>query len=78
VLGAIRKKKSEEQRALKTAVARAVIHAPQEDLALLPEIERDLRAAGLIQQIETAVSDTLQVDVTLAPPETPPPGENRG
>ena len=78
VLGAIRKKKSEEQRALKTAVARAVIHAPQEDLALLPEIERDLRAAGLIQQIETAVSDTLQVDVTLAPPDTPPPGENRG
>jgi valyl-tRNA synthetase len=78
VLGAIRKKKSEEQRALKTPVALAVIRAPEDDLALLPEIERDLRAAGLIRQIETAVADALQVDVTLAPPETPPPGENRG
>ena len=69
VLGAIRKKKSEEQRALKTAVARAVIRASKGDLALLPDVERDLRAAGLIQQIETADSETFLVDVELAPAE---------
>jgi valyl-tRNA synthetase len=69
VLGAIRKKKSEEQRALKTLVAKAVIHAPSALLGLLPEVESDLRASGLIQQIETAPADTLHVEVELAPPE---------
>ena len=69
VLGAIRKKKSEEQRALKTLVAKAVIHAPSALLGLLPEVESDLRASGLIQQLETAPADTLHVEVELAPPE---------
>jgi valyl-tRNA synthetase len=72
VLGEIRKKKSEGQRPLKTAVARIVIRAPEDRLALLPDIEQDLRAAGLIQQIDTMVSEALQVDVDLAPPEGPP------
>ena len=72
VLGEIRKKKSEGQRPLKTAVTRIVIRAPEDRLALLPDIEQDLRAAGLIQQIETIVSEALQVDVDLAPPEGPP------
>ena len=71
VLGAIRKKKSEEQRPLKTQVSRAVIRAPEPQLALLAEVERDLRAAGLIQQIDTVVAETLQVDVDLAPAEAP-------
>jgi valyl-tRNA synthetase len=70
VLGAIRKRKSEEQRALKTPVARAVIHAPRPALDLLPEVEQDLRAAGLIQQIDTATSDVLHVEVELALAET--------
>jgi valyl-tRNA synthetase len=69
VLGAIRKKKSEEQRPLKTPVTRAVVHAPGALLALLPDVEADLRASGLIQQIETAIADTLQVGVDLAPPD---------
>jgi valyl-tRNA synthetase len=69
VLGAIRKKKSEEQRPLKTPVARAIVHAPEALLAHLPEIERDLCAAGLIQRIETASAEALQVDVELANPE---------
>ncbi len=68
VLGAIRKKKSEEQRPLKTPVARATVRAPQSMLALLPDVDADLRAAGLIQQLETVVADTLQVDVELAAP----------
>ena len=69
VLGAIRKKKSEEQRPLKTVVARAVIGAPAGQLELLPEVERDLRAAGLIEQIATQPSDLLAVGVELAPGE---------
>jgi valyl-tRNA synthetase len=69
VLGAIRKKKSEEQRPLKTTVARAIVRAPAAQLALLADVERDLRASGLIQQIETGAADALQVEVELAPPE---------
>jgi valyl-tRNA synthetase len=71
VLGAIRKKKSEEKRPLKTPVARAIIRAPEAQLALLGEVERDLRASGLIQRIETATAGTLEVEVELAPPDTP-------
>jgi valyl-tRNA synthetase len=69
VLSAIRKKKSEEQRPLKTAVALALVQAPSAMLALLPDVERDLRAAGLIQRLETAEAETLSVRVELAPPE---------
>jgi valyl-tRNA synthetase len=72
VLGAIRKKKSEEQRPLKTPVARALVRAPAAMLALLPDIEKDLSAAGLIQQLETASADALQVDVELSKAEPPP------
>ena len=66
VLGAIRKKKSEEQRPLKTPVARALVRAPSALLALLPDIERDLCAAGLIQRLETAAAEALQVEVELS------------
>jgi valyl-tRNA synthetase len=66
VLGAIRKKKSEEQRPLKTPVARAIISAPPAQLRLLPLVEHDLRAAGLIREIETSPGEALAVDVQLA------------
>ena len=69
VLGAIRKKKSEEQRPLKTPVAKTRIAAPAADLALLQLVETDLRAAGLIREIETATAEKLEVRVELAPPE---------
>ena len=69
VLGAIRKKKSEEQRPLKTQVARVIVRAPREQLDLMPDVERDLRASGLIQELETVVADTMQVEVELAAPE---------
>ncbi len=71
VLGEIRKKKSEEQRPLKTPVARVVIRAPERDLELLPDVDRDLRASGLIQHIDTMVSEALQVDVELAASDIP-------
>ena len=69
VLGAIRKKKSEEQRPLKTPVARVVIRAREQQLALLPLVESDLRASGLIRELETATGEALDVSVELAPPE---------
>jgi valyl-tRNA synthetase len=71
VLGAIRKKKSEEQRPLKTRVARALILAPAAQLAMLGDVERDLRAAGLIDRLESQLADTLSVEVELAAPESP-------
>ncbi|HEY0872363.1 MAG TPA: valine--tRNA ligase [Vicinamibacterales bacterium] len=72
VLGAIRKKKSEEQRPLKTRVARAVVRAPQAQLALLPLVEQDLRASGLIDRLETGEAESLEVVVELAAPEPAP------
>jgi valyl-tRNA synthetase len=72
VLGEIRKKKSEGQRPLKTPVARIVVRAPDDRLALLPDIEQDLRASGLIQQIDTMAAEAFQVDVELAAPEGVP------
>jgi len=69
VLGEVRKKKSEDKRPPKTPVARIVIRAPETELDLLPDVEQDLRSAGLIAEIETRVSEALQVDVELAPPD---------
>ena len=70
VLGAIRKKKSEEQRPLKTPVARTIIRAPEAQLQLLPLIESDVRASGMIRELESDTADALDVFVELAPPET--------
>jgi valyl-tRNA synthetase len=78
LLAAVRKKKSEEQRPLKTPVARIVIRGPEDELALLPEVERDVCASGLIQRIETRESEVLQVDVELAPVENRPPERSAG
>jgi valyl-tRNA synthetase len=66
VLGEIRKKKSEEQRPLKTAVARTVVHVPDADRPLLAATERDLRASGLIQDLAIESGDALSVIVELA------------
>jgi valyl-tRNA synthetase len=72
VLGEIRKKKSEDQRPLKTAVARAVVSMPASDQALLASAERDLRASGLIQHFAIEHGDALHVAVELAAPDPAP------
>ncbi len=72
ILGAVRKKKSEDKRPLNSPVARIVVRAPEDKLELLPDIEQDLRASGQLQQIDTMVTEVLQVDVELAPPEGVP------
>ena len=71
VLGEIRRKKSEEQRPLKTAVARATVRLPDADRALLSAAEADLRASGLIQELIVEAAEALQVVVELAAPEPP-------
>ena len=71
ILGEIRKKKSEEQRPLKTAVARAVVRLPESDRALLSKAEADLRASGLIQELIVEAGEALHVTVQLAAPEPP-------
>jgi valyl-tRNA synthetase len=69
VLGAIRKKKSEEQRPLKTVVAKAIVRLPDGDRDLLDACEADLRAAGLIQEVIVESAPSLEVVVELAPPD---------
>jgi valyl-tRNA synthetase len=69
VLGEIRKKKSEEQRPLKTAVVRAIVRLPDADRDLLASADADLRASGLIQELIVESAATLQVVVELAAPE---------
>jgi valyl-tRNA synthetase len=69
VLGEIRKKKSEEQRPLKTAVTRAVVRLPDADRALLAAADADLRASGLIQELVMETADAFDVTVELAGPE---------
>ncbi len=49
---------------------RVTISAPEAQLALVPDVERDLRASGLIEQIETEPGEALAVRVELAPLET--------
>jgi valyl-tRNA synthetase len=76
VLGGIRKKKSEEQRPLKTRVSRATILAPPGQLAWLADVEQDLRASGLIDRLESGIAESLQVDVELS--DAAPVQEGRG
>ena len=72
VLGAIRRKKSEEQRGLKTPVTRVVVQATSDDLARVEAVRGDLMPAGAIGALETVVADTFAVDVELAPPDPAP------
>jgi len=58
---------------MKTPVARAVIRAPAARLALLAHVEADLRASGLIRELETMTADAFDVQVELAPPEAAAP-----
>ena len=46
-----------------------MIQAPQQQLELLGIVEEDLRASGLIRELETVIGDTFEVRVALAPPE---------
>ncbi|MPY86678.1 MAG: valine--tRNA ligase [Luteitalea sp.] len=66
VLGEVRRAKSESQRPLKAPVARAMIYDTPSRLERLRAADADLRAAALIQTLETTVSDRFKVEVELA------------
>ena len=66
VLSDVRKRKSEAKRPLKTPVRRVLVRGPEASLAALALVESDLRAAGIIERLETAPADTLAVEAELA------------
>jgi valyl-tRNA synthetase len=66
VLSEVRKRKSEQQKPLRTPVARASVRDAAARVALLDVVRADLRAAGFIQQIDAAEGVTFAVDVELA------------
>jgi valyl-tRNA synthetase len=66
VLGEIRKKKSEGQRPMKTAVTRAVVRLPDADRELLSSTAADLRASGLIEDLVFESAAEFSVSVELA------------
>jgi valyl-tRNA synthetase len=77
VLGELRKRKSEQQRPLRTPVVRARVLDTADRLTLMPDIASDLRAAGLIQELEWAPGESFAVQAELgeAEPQGLPPQE---
>ena len=73
VLGTIRRRKSEEQRGMKTAVSRLVVRGTDADLRWLELVRVDLVAAGSVERVETAPHASLEVSVELAPADSAAP-----
>jgi valyl-tRNA synthetase len=67
VLSEVRKVKSEAKANLRTEVARATVHDTAARLALLPQVESDVRAAGRILSLESVPAEAFAVRVELAP-----------
>jgi valyl-tRNA synthetase len=65
VLSEVRKKKSAEQRPMKTAARRVVVRERPERIAVIADVRQDLMAAGFIERLETADGE-YDVDVDLA------------
>jgi valyl-tRNA synthetase len=65
VLGDVRKKKSEEQRPMKTAARRVVVRERPERIAVIADVRQDLMSAGFIERLDTADGE-YEVDVELA------------
>ena len=65
ILGDVRKKKSEEQRPMKTSARRVLVRERAERISLIDDVRRDLMAAGLIERLDTAHGE-YGVDVELA------------
>jgi valyl-tRNA synthetase len=73
VLGEIRRKKSEEKKPLKTPAARVRVVAPRDVLDHFAGVAMDVRAAGLIGELEQEEGD-FRVDVELGEPPAPAQG----
>ncbi|MFM9136103.1 MAG: class I tRNA ligase family protein, partial [bacterium] len=71
-LSLVRKAKSEAKASMRADVERASISGPADVLARLQSVAGDLTAAGRIAELDWRPGgDTLEVDVTLAPPTSP-------
>jgi valyl-tRNA synthetase len=70
VLTAVRKQKALGKVSLKTPCSRVVVRDTQERLVLLASVEADVREAGRIELLETHEADQLEVNTTLAPPDS--------
>jgi valyl-tRNA synthetase len=69
VIREVRKVKSEQRRSLATPVTRAEVRDTEARLAALAEVAADVREAGKVAQLDTAVAGEFSVAVELAPPE---------
>jgi valyl-tRNA synthetase len=74
ILGEIRKKKSEEQRPLKTVARHVRVRDSKERIALVEQVRSDLTAAGLIERLDFDAGE-FAVDIELAPAEAPASAE---
>jgi valyl-tRNA synthetase len=72
VVGAIRRRKSEEQRPLRTPVVRLVVAAPLPDLDLLATVRDDVIAVGAVRALETLAAEELRVTVEFGELERDP------
>lgn len=66
VLTAARTAKSKANSSMRTPIQRAVIADTAERLALLPIVEADIRAAAVIEHIETHAASAFTVDCDLS------------
>ena len=66
-IGEIRRAKSEAKRSMRADVAGVVVAAPADRLASLAPVEGDVRAAGVVQDLQVTEADTFVVTVELAP-----------
>ena len=69
VIGAVRKAKSEARRSMRTGVTKAEVTDTEARLALLAQVESDVRSAGHVETLVTTVGPELAVHVELAPEE---------
>jgi valyl-tRNA synthetase len=65
ILAEIRRRKSEEQRALRTAVARLRVTVPEADVAAVHAVRNDVAAAGYVLDFVVETGDGRAVDVQL-------------
>jgi valyl-tRNA synthetase len=72
VLGEIRRRKSEEQRPLRTPVARLWLRVPETERTLAESIRGDVAAAGFVEQLDVETAARREVAIELVPA-TPAP-----
>jgi valyl-tRNA synthetase len=80
VVSELRKRKSEQQKPLRTPVLRAFVRDTPERLAALERVSGDVAAAGMVQKLDWAPGDAFIVEAELGepPPQEPRAQESRG